>query len=199
MNINTQQLFRRLFEVFKETLKDAQNDQVHQLFKDYFTRSELIEILTFIYGENAEKHLQIVRLNNEQLLEHLSTLNILEYSLNAWEKEQSKNIALTPIAVWNTLEQLGLQTHYLGQKSLSEWDEYDHNNYKNLQRKSGKIQKVFGLYDVDVKQDDITSVSKQPLRFYDSKQQAENAKNELCKQGKYSSDEIHILELHKSV
>ncbi len=199
MNINTQQIFRRLFEVFKETLKDTQNDQVHQLFKDYFTRNELIEILTFVYGENAEKHLQVVRLNNEQLLEHLSTLNILEYSLNTWNKEQHKNIALMPIAVWNTLEQLGLQTHYLGQKSLTDWDEYDHNNYKSLQRKAGKVQGVFTLYKVDVKHEDVSKINIHLSRFYKSEKQAQEAKQELCHQGFFTDDEIHILELHKSV
>lgn len=199
MNINTQQVFKRMFEILKDFLEKSHQNEIHPVFEKYFTRSEIIKMLTFVYGNNVKKHLKVVYLTNEQLLEHLSTLNILTFHLNTWEQEQDKNIALAPVSVWQTLQQLGLQTHYLGQKSLKDWDEYDHNNYKSLQRKAGKTQRVFGMYDTMVKQDDVLLVDKQPLRFYESEKQATEAMDEFCKQGGYSPDEVHILSLYKPI
>lgn len=199
MNINTQQVFKRMLEILKDFLEKSHQNGIHPVFEKYFTRSEIIEMLTFVYSGNVEKQFEVVKLSNEQLLEHLSTLNILSFYLEAWEQEQNINIALTSVSVWQTLQQLGLQTHYLGQKLLKEWDEYDHNNYKSLQRKAGKTQRVFGIYDAMVKQDDVLLVDKQPLRFYESEKQATEAMNEFCKQGNYIPDEVHILSLKKSI
>ncbi len=199
MNINTQQVFKQMFEILKDFLEKSHQKGIHPVFEKYFTRSEIIEILTFVYGGNVEKPFEIVKLRNEQSLEYLSTLNILSFYLDTWEQEQNKNIALNIVSVHQTLKQLGLQTHYLGQKSLKDWDEYDHNNYRNLQRKAGKPQRVFGIYDAMVKQDDVLLVDKQPFRFYESEKQATEAMDEFCKQGSYNPNEVHILSLYKPI
>lgn len=40
--------------------------------------------------------------------------------------------------VWEVLSQLGHHTHYLASKAITDWDEYDHSNYKSLRIKAGK-------------------------------------------------------------
>lgn len=49
--------------------------------------------------------------------------------------------------VHELLDQLGLHTHYLADKPIDSWDEYDYSNYRSLQIKGGKIRRMYAILD----------------------------------------------------
>lgn len=193
MKITTRQVLQRFLVVLLQYLKEQENDVLGAFFEDFFTKDEIIDILKSKFGSNVDGHLKVVRLNKEQLLEYLSDTDVLNYFLNAWNTEIEQNTAITPIEVFRTLDQLGLQTHYLASKSVTEWDEYDFSNYRSLSGKAGKITTVYGIYDSDVKEEDIEKVTSHPKRFFETYKKAQEELDILIAQGKFKKEELHIL------
>lgn len=199
MNITTQQV---LWHFLQQQLKALQEKQSHDkknpekmnaFFDGFFTHSELMQILHFVYGDEVDNKLKVETLTNNGLLEFLSEAQILSYFLHEWKNEQNFKKGITPQAVWDTLQQLGHHTHYLGSKVIAHWDEYDYSNYKSLQQKAGKIQKVFELYGISVDPEEINEVTSSPKRLYDKREQALMAREELG----FTEEEVHVLEIYK--
>ena len=96
---------------------------------------------------------------------------LLATIINHCEAEEKEHV--DPKEVWNILEQLGLQTHYLASKIIADWDSYDYSNYHSLQRKAGKSKKVFAIFDADVDEKDKYVVTTKPPFFFETKEAAE--------------------------
>lgn len=78
------------------------------------------------------------------------------------------------------LKQLGLFTHYLATKDIAIWDTYDHSNYRALQRKAGRIKKVFAIFDADVSNEDKYIVTTKPAFFFESEDEAMEELERIC-------------------
>jgi hypothetical protein len=117
----------------------------------------------------------------------------LDYYLKAWRTEIEQNIAITPVEVFRTLDQLGLQTHYLASKAIAFWDEYDFSNYRVLSGKAGKVYTIYGLYDSEIAYKDIEQVDTHPKRFYETHQQALKELQHLFSQNLIAKEELHVL------
>lgn len=98
-----------------------------------------------------------------------------------------------PKELWEVLSQLGLHTHYLASKAIAKWDSYDVSNYRTLLIKSGKLKKVYGIYNTMVAQDDVAIVDNHPNFFFDSKDKAEAVLQELITDKVFEKDEVYVL------
>ena len=78
--------------------------------------------------------------------------------------------------VWFMLEFLGLETHYLGSKEISTWDEYDWSNFNSLKRKATRsIKRVYAHFTESVPEELKYEVTTPPKRFYDTLEEALDA------------------------
>ena len=108
-----------------------------------------------------------------------------------------KQSSIDPKEVWEVLCQLGHQTHYLATKVIAHWDEYDHSNYRALQIKAGRIKRMYGIYDTDIKQEDVYNVDSPPNTFYPSLEEALSEMQKLINDGTFKEEEVQVLSLYR--
>jgi len=104
---------------------------------------------------------------------------------------------IDPKEVWEVLSQLGLHTHYLASKAIATWDSYDLGNFRSLMIKSGKLKKMYGIYDTCISQKDMPHVDSHPNFFFDNREKAEAVIREFVADGIYRADSIHVLFRYK--
>lgn len=201
MNITTQTVFRHFLSCYEEQRSKQKHPQMSSLFEHFFTREELLKILDFMFGDIGLQQVEdLDTASHKELLDVIDDeLYILRYYLNQWEQELSTHDHINPRGVYRTLEQLGQQTHYLNQKDIITWDEYDISNYMSLQRKAGKITRVYGIYDTSVSQDNVYEVDSPPKRFFETVEDATEIMHAGIENGTFQKDEVHILEVYKAI
>lgn len=94
------------------------------------------------------------------------------------------------------LDQLGLPTHYLRDKPIDAWDEYDHSNFRALQIKGGKLTRVYGIFDASVSQEEAHVVTSPPSTYYGSYWQAKEAMSDMIENRGFHSSRLRILSLY---
>lgn len=194
MKTTTRIVLRHYLSFFESLMELRKVPQITPFFEDFFTRDELITIIKSMFGDIVFEQHDFTDSTKEELLEVISDdVYILKYYLKQWDEDLEAQIALHPVSVWETLNQLGLQTHYLGEKALAYWDTYDKNNYRALQYKAGKIIRVYGIYDISVKKEDVHNVDSPPKRFFEVESQAITFLAEGIEAGMFNEDEVHIL------
>lgn len=68
---------------------------------------------------------------------------------------------------------LGCRTHYLNDKPLHQWDEYDQSNFNSLKRKATRsIKAVFAHFDETVEEKDKYEAGHSPDEYYDTHEEA---------------------------
>jgi hypothetical protein len=201
MNITAQIVLKHFLYAFEKVMTASKHPQMSSLFENFFTREELLKILDFMFGDIGLQQVEdLDTASHKELLEVIDDeLYIFRYYINQWEQELSIHDHINPRGVYNTLEQLGHQTHYLGQKDIITWDEYDISNYMSLQRKAGKITKVYGIYDVSVSQDNVYEVESPPKRFFETVEDVTEIMHTGIENGTFQKDEVHILERYKAI
>lgn len=200
MNITTQLVFRHFLQSYQKIIEASKSPTISPFFEHFFTREELINILDFMFGGVGLEQIDLETATNEELLATIDDeLYILRYFLNQWENELDTHNKITPRAVYNTLLQLGYETHYLGQKDIIEWDEYDISNYISLQHKAGKIVSVFGIYEVSVSQEDVYSVDSHPKRLFKNKEDAQEILELGISKSTFEKDSVHVLECYRAI
>lgn len=71
------------------------------------------------------------------------------------------------------LMHLDCEGHYIGQKPIHDWDEYDWSNYRSLKRKATtRIRRVFALFVSSVREEDKYDVESPPSTFYETHEEA---------------------------
>ena len=179
MNYTTATVLR----YFLEKLLSSNDNEIDSFFNGFFTKEEVIQMLIWLYGKPIEHHLKIDSMTTSELLDYLGNSSILRYFIEKWDTERKESEVLTQKSVIKLLHQLCLHTHYLAEKPIEKWDSYDKSNYRSLQLKAGVITRVYGIYNSDVKQENTYKVDSPPARFYDFKEQAMSALDELIASG----------------
>ena len=87
--------------------------------------------------------------------------------------------------------------HYLRDKPVEEWDDYDVSNYYSILYKHGKTRRVFAIYTSDVKEEDKYVVTTQPSFFFDTREEAEEELERCYEQGLNKWVSLQILSLWK--
>lgn len=193
MNMTTQEVLRHFLSQYLLTLEKKKTPSIDDFFKGYFTHQELLDMHLFIHGQHSE-HSVTKTLSHTVLLEGLSSHQILSYFLEKWKKEQELNRRITKETVQSVLQQLGLRTHYLAYKNIVDWDKYDQSNYQSLLRKSGRIQKVYGWFDMTVPSNAVDYVTTPLQRWYPTKEMALR----VLEEKNLDAKEVHLLTTYKS-
>lgn len=194
MDTALQTLIRYFLVKIKGKLENQKVNEIDSFLEDFFTKSELIAIVGWMYDTKDLKEVPLEDLKPYELLDMIGdTYFILEYVIHKWDEHQNSREHLNPKKVWSVLEQLGLQTHYLGEKAIAFWDAYDYSNYRSLQIKAGRVKRVFGIYDIDVKQEDVEKVDTPPKRFFNSEHEAQRHMQYLINMKIIKRQDTHVL------
>ena len=121
--------------------------------KSGWTVEEFDQVCNFLIGKSFAEQLEI----------------ITSYCVVPVEDEMTQEDVLF------MLDYLGLCTHYLCQKPLNIWDEYDRSNYESLKQKAtSRIVRKYAYYSKDIKQCDKYFVDSPPTRFFETREEAES-------------------------
>ena len=166
------------------------------VFLSIYTKDELMEIIRWAYAPTVPQWIQFDQMSEEKLLDAIGD----EFYMLGFEIEQARldlhqTMKVTPKRVFDTLQQLGLETHYLMQKPIAEWDEYDSANYRALSHKAGNPTPVFGIYDSAVREEDKYFVTTPPPKFFNTEREAMDTLAELIKSGQLKEGEAKVMML----
>lgn len=167
--------------------------EINPVWAKIYDTSELKEIVKRLYLNAIPEDLKLDEMTNLQLLDLIGDdYHILCQFIEELENELSATLKPTPKSVGITLDQLGLQTHYLGSKPMEDWDNYDHANYKGLLRKAGISLPLYGIFPNSMDQKDkyITPVLG---RYHLTERQAKSGIALLVSTKEYNEGEFQVL------
>ena len=196
MKIKTQKLILHFLKEYEKQYNS--NDTKRAFFEDYFSKDELIEIIRHIYGDSCfinDENAEFSEKELFSLIKHDSFF--LTYLIEKLEMELAAFPSFSQKEVDAVFAESGLETHYLANKQVEEWDEYDRSNYRTIMRKHGFTKKVYGIFLSEVEEDDKYLVSTKPSQFFDTLEEAEKELNTLLTERKFKVGELKILLLWK--
>ncbi|MBC8757298.1 hypothetical protein H2O64_21690 [Kordia sp. YSTF-M3] len=198
MNITTQIVVRHFLMRLSEGHQP--HTGIHPFFDNFFTKQELIDIITHIFSEHEVREVDLDVLTHDELLDIIDDdMSILRFYLHQWEQQLISHESHSTHEVNDTLEQLSHHTHYLRNKIPKDWDKYDRSNFRSLQLKAGKLRKVYGIYDINVSQDQVQEVHAPPKRFYQTQEQATEVMNTMISKSDSQDEYLHVLYLYKAI
>jgi hypothetical protein len=198
MDITTQTVVRHFLMRLSEG--NQSHAGIHPFFDNFFTKQELIDIITHIFNEHEVREVDLDVLTHDELLDIIDDdMSILRFYLHQWEQQLILHESHSTQEVNDTLEQLSHHTHYLRNKMPEDWDKYDRSNFRSLQLKAGKLRKVYGIYDVNVNQDQVEDVDTPPKRFYETQDQATEVMNVMISKNDSQDEYLHVLYLYKAI
>jgi hypothetical protein len=166
------------------------------VFLSIYTKDELMDIIRWAYAPTVPQWIQYDKMSEEELLDAIGDeFYILSFEIEQARLDLHQTMKVTPKRVFDTLVQLGLETHYLMQKPIAEWDEYDSANYRALSHKAGNPSPVFGIYDSAVKEEDKYFVTTPPPKFFNTEREAMDTLAELIKSGQLKEGEAKVMML----
>jgi hypothetical protein len=167
--------------------------EINPVWAKIYDTSELKEIVKRLYLNAIPEDVKLDEMSNLQLLDLIGDdYHILCQFIEELENELSATLKPTPKSVGKTLSQLGLETHYLGNKPIEDWDNYDHGNYKNLIQKAGVSLPIYGIFPnaMEMKDKYITPVMG---KYHLTERQAKSAVSLLVSTEQYTEGEFQIL------
>ena len=166
------------------------------VFLSIYTKDELMEIIRWAYAPTVPQWITFDKMSEEELLDAIGDdFYILSYEIEQTRLELHQTMKVTPKRVFDTLQQLGMETHYLMQKPIAEWDEYDSANYRALSHKAGNPSPVFGIYDSAVREEDKYFVTTPPPKFFNTEREAMDTLAELIESGQLKEGEAKVMML----
>lgn len=191
---------RLVVQYFLRKLKlRMEADKVNSLdavWLSIYTKDELMDIIRWAYAPTVPQWIQFDKMSEQELLDAIGDdFYILAYEIEQARLDLHQTMKFTPKRVFDTLVQLGLETHYLMQKPIAEWDEYDSANYRALSHKAGNPTPVFGIYDSAVMEEDKYIVTTPPSKFYNTEREAMDTLAELIKSGQLKEGEAKVMML----
>lgn len=145
-------LISRFFlEKVKEELKNQNPKQLSKFWLGILNKNELQEIIKWLYNQSSRKDNDLYSHEKEELLSLIvSDYNILNYLCSTMDGELLSYNSPTLESLSQILYRLDASGHYLQDKPISLWDNYDLNNYKSLYRKAGLEQPIYGIFDIEM-------------------------------------------------
>ncbi len=196
MTIKQQKMIVFFLKQFQTVLEKNKNQKLSNLFNDFFSREELIDILEHSYFDKDLDSHNIEKLENTDLLELIGEdYFILSFLIEKMER----SITATPTFSQKEKEDFftskGLELHYLSSKPSDEWDEYDVSNYFSLLFKHGKTKRVFAVFTSDVDEKDKYLVSTKPSYFFDTEEEAQKELKKILKERTFKKKDLKIMSL----
>ena len=171
-------------------------NSVDAVWLNIYTKDELMDIIRWAYAPTVPQWITYEQMSEQELLDVIeSDFYILAYEIEQTRLELHQTMKVTPKRVFDTLVQLGLETHYLMQKPIADWDEYDSANYRAISHKAGNPSPVFGIYDSAVEEEDKYFVTTPPPKFFNTEREAMDTLAELIKSGQLKEGEAKVMML----
>lgn len=196
MTIKERKRILYFLEAFMVNLESHEENNINPEFLNLFSRKELLEMVLWLH-KNYDKSMLTEKTDSE-LLELLNDdANVLAFVIEQWKSNISAVPKLTQTEVYEFFEKMPISAHYLRDKPVEEWDDYDVSNYYSLLYKHGKTRRVFAIYTSDVKEEDKYVVTTQPSFFFDTREEAEEELERCYEQGLNKWDSLKIMSLWK--
>ena len=196
MTIKQRKLILHFLEMLEHQLESRKVTAINPIFLQLFSRKELIEIVLWIFI-NYDKSMLSEKTDTELLELIGDDANVLSFVIEQWKNNIRAVPKLTQEEVHRFFDEIQLYLHYLKDKPVLEWDDYDVSNYYSILFKRGKTQRVFAIFTSDVKDEDKYAVTTQPTFFFDTKEEAEQEVERICKETKESASNFVIHTLWK--
>ncbi|WP_155912573.1 hypothetical protein [Mesoflavibacter zeaxanthinifaciens] len=197
MTIKERKRILYFLEALMVNLESHEDNHVSAEFLNLFSRKELMDMVLWLHT-NYDKSM-LAEKTDAELLELLNDdSNILAYVIEQWKANISAVPKLTQDDVFEFFERIPIYIHYLRDKPVEEWDDYDVSNYYSLLFKHGKTKRVFAIFTSDVKDEDKYAVTTQPSFFFDTKEEAQEELERICLESKRSKSDFTIHSLWKS-
>jgi hypothetical protein len=167
--------------------------EINPVWAKIYKPIELQEIIKWLYLNAIPEDVKLDEMSNLQLLELIGDdYHILCQFIEELETDLEATLKPTSKSVGKTLAQLGLETHYLGNKPIENWDNYDHGNYRGLVQKSGASLPLYGIFpnEMDSKNKYITPVMG---GYHSTEWQAKSTISLLASTKQYKESEFQIL------
>lgn len=196
MNLKQRKLIEHFLEMLEKTMENGNELKINPVFLKYFKRSELIDIVLWLYT-NYDKYF-LADKSNFELLELIGNdKNILSYTIQIWNKSITSTPTMSQTEVHEFFDQIQIDPHYLRDKPVEQWDEYDASNYYSILFKHGKTRRVFAIFTSEVEDKDKYAVTTKPSFFFDTKEEAEIELEKICKERDFKKSDLKILSLWK--
>lgn len=200
MNISMRSKKRIVINYFLRALKDKMQwedcvDEISLRWLKIYNKAELKEIVKWLFMQKIPEEMDLDNMDEEELLLAIGDdYHILGYLLDQMDKELEAYENPTQEILQEVLVQLASETHYLASKPIESWDDYDRSNYHSLLRKAGKPEPLYGVYDVDVREEDRYTVTL-PENLYHSSREALRFLSELVEGGQFEDQDLKIMKL----
>ncbi|MCB9261921.1 MAG: hypothetical protein H6607_06060 [Flavobacteriales bacterium] len=198
IKIRTLLIMLKLLEHYQNLLRkgEAKNTVLNTGWVSLLSRKELILIIQLKHGKEMSERLPLTGSTNKDLLALVEDeYFILGYFLNVWQKETSlhKPKDLDDFLIYQVLHQLGQTNHYLNQKPISQWDDYDASNFNAKLKKAGWMRQVFGIYDALVQEHQVNEVNHHPIVLFDNEPDARLECSRLVSEEGFEPSSLKVL------
>jgi hypothetical protein len=196
MNLKQRRLIGHFLEMLKKRMEKRVVPKISSIFLNYFTRPELIDMVLWLYSNYDKAFLS--EKSDKELLELIGDdMNVLSYTIERWNESITATPTMSQTEVHKFFNQIQIDPHYLRDKPIGEWDEYDRSNYYSILFKHGKTRRVFAIFTSSVKNQDKYIVTSPPKTFYDTKEEAETELKRCIEEEKFKEGDLKILSLWK--
>tara|TARA_R110000850_G_scaffold254614_1_gene380252 strand:- start:136161 stop:136757 length:597 start_codon:yes stop_codon:yes gene_type:complete len=194
MTIKERKRILYFLEACMANLESHDENQINPEFLNFFSRTELMDMVLWLYS-NYDKNM-LTEKTDAELLELVNDdANILVYVIEQWKNNISAVPKLTQDEVIELFEKMPISIHYLRDKPVEQWDDYDVSNYYSLLFKHGKTKRVFAIFTSDVKDEDKYAVTTKPSYFFDTNEEAEAEINNILAEGKFTRGDLVVHSL----
>lgn len=194
MTIKERKRILYFLEALLVNLESHQENQINPEFLNLFSRTELMDMVLWLYS-NYDKSMIVEKTDAELLELLLDNANVLAYVIEQWKENISAVPKLTQDEVNELFEKMPISIHYLRDKPVEQWDDYDVSNYYSLLFKHGKTKRVFAIFPSDVKDEDKYAVTTKPSFFFDTKEEAEAEINNIIAERKFAREDLVVYSL----
>ena len=196
MKIKEQKLILHFLKQLRTILENDKNQKLNKLFKDFFTREELLEILEHSILDKDLKEHNILTLGSDELLELVGEdYFILSFLIEILENSISAVLKMTQTEVHRFFDQIQVDPIYLRDKPVGEWNGYDRSNYYSLLSRHRKTKRVFAIFTSDVKSEDKYAETTKPSYFFETKEEAKKELKNIIAEGQLTKEDLVIHSL----
>ncbi len=194
MNLKKRRLIGHFLEMLEKRIENRVAPKINPIFLKFFTRTELIDMVLWLYT-NYDKSF-LVDKSDSKLLELIGDdMNVLLFTIQRWNQSITSTPTMSQTEVHEFFDQIQIDPHYLRDKPVEDWDQYDVSNYYSILFKHGKTRRVFAIFLSEVEDKDKYAITTKPSFFFDTKEEAETELDKICKVDKFKKGELKIMSL----
>lgn len=196
MTIKERKRILYFLEALMVNIESIEDEKISREFLNLFSRKELVEMVLWFHNDYDKN--MLTEKNDFELLELLQDdTNILAYVIEKWKDNIIATPTLSQEEVHEFFNHFNLWSHYLKDKPIEQWDEYDTSNYYSLLFKHGKTKRVFAVFTSDVKDEDKYLVTTGPNYFFDTEIEAQEEIQRCIEQENFEEGDLKVMSLWK--